>query len=89
MTPTPGPPGPQGPPGAPGDSTESLEQRIYDLLAPVREMEKDQGDCYIDPSGEAEPKALILCGMFAPLLHKSWPRPRHKCWCSSKNLAKL
>ncbi|KAF3039642.1 hypothetical protein E8E11_007336 [Didymella keratinophila] len=46
MTPVPGLPGPQGPPGASDDSGESLEQRMYDLLAPLREAEQDdKGDC--------------------------------------------
>ncbi|KAF1922816.1 uncharacterized protein M421DRAFT_10171 [Didymella exigua CBS 183.55] len=36
--------GPFGSQGLPGHSTESLEQRIYGLFAPVREMKEDHQD---------------------------------------------
>jgi hypothetical protein len=60
----PGPPGPPGQPGAPGDSSKSLEQRIYDLLVPVREMGQEYEGNHGTPSREDESKALILCGTF-------------------------
>lgn len=69
MAPVPGPPGSPGPPRAPGDSTETLEQRIYDLLAPLRETEQDHEGRYIHPPREVECKALILCGTFKPASH--------------------
>lgn len=60
----PGPPGPQGPPGTPGTFAETLEQRIYDLLAPFRSVNLfGDGNGEFDlPSHEDEIKALILCG---------------------------
>ena len=62
--PIPGPPGPQGPPGAPAPPLETLEQRIYDLLAPFREMDLDVSGDYDLPSRKDECKALILCGKY-------------------------
>lgn len=65
MTPTiPGPPGPQGPPGAPGPALETLEQRLYDLLAPFRETDFVSDGDYELPSCKNECKALILCGKY-------------------------
>ncbi|KAH6642111.1 hypothetical protein C7974DRAFT_420445 [Boeremia exigua] len=54
-----GPPGPQGPEGPPGLSHETLEQRIYDLLAPF---------CATNLTPAAEAKALILCENIAFLI---------------------
>lgn len=72
--PMPGPPGPQGLPGAPGTSTETLEQRIYDLLAPFRglDMEGD-GEEFELPSRKDEVKALILCGEYKVFQRSTMP----------------
>lgn len=58
----PGPPGPPGPQGIPGAALETLEQRIYDLLAPFREADFDTDNDDGLPSRKSECKALILCG---------------------------
>lgn len=67
MTPATGPTGAQGPSGAPGDPGKSLEQRMYDALAPVREVEQDGKGSYILRPREHECKALILCGALPPI----------------------
>ena len=62
----PGPPGLRGLPGIPGPPLETLEQRLYDLLAPFREndFDADSGDAF--RSCKDECKALILCGQYDP-----------------------
>jgi hypothetical protein len=67
MTPATGLTGPQGPPGASVDYGESLEQRMYDPLTPVREVEQDGKGSYILRPRQHECKALILCGALPPI----------------------
>ncbi|KAF2627478.1 hypothetical protein BU25DRAFT_341731 [Macroventuria anomochaeta] len=67
-TAVPGRSGPQGLPGIPVPALETLEQRLYDLLAPLREIDLD-GDGDDDlPSRKDECKALILCENIAFLI---------------------
>ena len=59
--PMPGPSGSQNLPGVPGPPLETLEQRLYDLLAPFRENDFDADGNDIFPSRNEECKALVLC----------------------------
>ncbi|KAF9700434.1 hypothetical protein EKO04_001955 [Ascochyta lentis] len=62
------PTGLMGPPSVPGPPLETLEQRIYDLLAPFREIDFDaEGEVGL-PSRKSECKALILCENVAFLI---------------------
>ncbi|KZM26631.1 hypothetical protein ST47_g2314 [Ascochyta rabiei] len=64
----PGPPGSVGPQGLPVPPVETLEQRIYDLLAPFREADIDADGSIDLPSRKSECKALILCGKYSNTL---------------------
>ncbi|KAJ4347715.1 hypothetical protein N0V95_005169 [Ascochyta clinopodiicola] len=61
-------PGSLGPQGVPVPPLETLEQRVYDLLAPFREAEFDVDGAFDLPSRKSECKALILCENIAFLI---------------------